>query len=298
MVLMTRMGGRAEACDWELPEGVVDWLPEPLNPSGLLPHIRALLHARRQVKRQQDRIAALNEVIAGKDRLLRMCAHDLRTPLSSVCGLAEFLLDPAAGALTPEQIEMADAIREAGRNMLKLVNRLLDLSVVQTGAVRIERRPALLRELVNRAVFLVAVVAARKDIRVVLQPPVSTEPVVHIDEVRIREVVDNLLSNAVKFSPPGSSIRVAIESLPGGAEAGPCVRLSVRDQGPGVPAEERDRLFQEFGRLTARPTGGESSTGLGLAICRRVVDLHGGTIGAVNHPEGGCVFSFTLPITP
>lgn len=294
------MHGGADIADnfSDFPAGVVDFLPEPFVVEEALVHIRAHLESRRYAMRQQALVAELSGVIAARDKLLSMCAHDLLNPLSSVCGLAEFLLEPSIGSLNPRQTELVDSIRDACQSLLKLVNQLFDVSVLESGKLRLELVPASLRDFTKRAVFLAAVVAVRKGIHIVLQPPVSDEPVLMIDTTRIREVVDNLLSNAIKYSPPGSCISVAIESLPASPETGPCVRFSVRDQGPGVPVAERDRLFREFSRLSACTTSGEKSTGLGLAICRKIIDLHGGSIGAVNHPEGGCVFSFVLPVLP
>jgi two-component system sensor histidine kinase/response regulator len=110
-----------------------------------------------------------------------------------------------------------------------------------------------------------------------------------VDPHKVRQVVDNLLSNAVKFSPPGSLITVEISAA--AAE----ITIAVRDQGPGIPESERDRLFKDFGRTSVKPTGGEKSTGLGLAICRKIVEAHHGTILAENLPTRGCVFRVTFP---
>jgi signal transduction histidine kinase len=292
-------GGAASVHDATgFPAGVVDFLPEPFVSREAMVHIRAHVEGWRTALRQRAIIAELSATMEEKAKLLSVCSHDLRSPLASVCGLTEFLLDPATGFLNSRQTELADAIHEATQSLLKLVNQLFDVSVLETGHLKLEPAPGFLRDSVQRAVFLSAVAAARKAIRIVLQPATSAEPMLMMDEVRIREVVDNLLGNAVKYSPRGSFISVAIESLPADIESGPCVRFSVRDQGPGVPAAERDLLFRDFSRLSACPTGGEKSTGLGLAICRKIVDLHGGSIGAVNHPEGGCVFSFILPVFP
>ena len=107
----------------------------------------------------------------------------------------------------------------------------------------------------------------------------------------MKQVIDNLLSNAVKYSPPNSSISVLVvpPSTPGQCS------FAVRDQGPGIPETERDKLFKDFSRLSVQPTGGEKSTGLGLAICRKIVEAHGGTILAENLPIRGCEFRVTLP---
>lgn len=285
---LTRDGG-------DFPAGAVDFLTKPFQARDALVHIRAHLEGRRYAMRQQVLAAELSRVGAAKDKLLCMCAHDLRNPLSSVRGLAEFLLEPSIGPLNAEQVKLVEAIREASQSMLDLVNELLDVSVIEAGQLRLNRVPVSLREIARSAVCLATIVADRKGTRIVLHPATASEPLLMLDPTRMREVVDNLLSNAIKYSPPGSVVGVGIESLGAGGDGGPCVRLSVRDQGPGIPDGERARLFRDFGRLSTRPTNGEKSIGLGLAICRKVMDAHGGRIEAVNQPEGGCVFSVTLP---
>jgi signal transduction histidine kinase len=120
--------------------------------------------------------------------------------------------------------------------------------------------------------------------------PQKHEVVAKLDSAKIRQVIDNLLSNAVKYSPPGSIITVTVRE-----ELGQC-SFSVIDQGPGIPENERHKLFQDFGRLSAQPTGGEKSTGLGLAICRKIVEAHGGGITAENLPGRGSEFRVTLPL--
>lgn len=110
-----------------------------------------------------------------------------------------------------------------------------------------------------------------------------------IDGAKIRQVIDNLISNAAKFSPPRSIITVELHT--GIGRRG----FSVKDQGPGIPKSEKDNLFKDFGRLSVKPTGGEKSTGLGLAICRRIIDAHGGMISAENLPGLGCEFLVMLP---
>jgi len=113
---------------------------------------------------------------------------------------------------------------------------------------------------------------------------------VDVDRNKIRQVVDNLISNAVKYSPKGSVITVTIHTK--GSFAG----FTVRDNGPGIPDDERHKLFKDYGRLSATPTGGEKSTGLGLAICRKIIEAHNGTIGVDNLPGHGAEFYVSLPL--
>jgi signal transduction histidine kinase len=110
----------------------------------------------------------------------------------------------------------------------------------------------------------------------------------------MKQVIDNLLTNAIKFSPPGLTITTLVQCEPA---RGTC-SFSVRDQGPGIPDNERDKLFKDFSRLSVQPTGGEKSTGLGLAICRKIVEAHHGTIVAENLPGRGCEFRVTLFFAP
>jgi signal transduction histidine kinase len=148
-----------------------------------------------------------------------------------------------------------------------------------------------LADLIEKSVTLNALESSRKRTQILFTERTAA-PTITLDGAKIRQVVDNLLSNAVKYSPPGSTVRVAL----GIAEDGTQI-IRVRDEGPGIPENERDRLFKDFSRLSARPTGGEKSTGLGLAICRKIVEAHHGTIVAENHPAGGCEFQVFLPPT-
>lgn len=133
----------------------------------------------------------------------------------------------------------------------------------------------------------ITVVAAQKSMTLVTEPP--PEGTVMADRFRLRQVIDNLISNAVKYSPNGTTITLAARRTQ------TMWRISVSDQGPGIDPAERGRLFEDFARLTARPTGGERSTGLGLAITRRVVEAHGGRIDVDSTPGVGSTFWFTLP---
>lgn len=266
--------------------GGADYLPKPLRAKETLARIRTHLENRCYA-------AQLRKANEAKNKFLGMCAHDLRNPLVSIRGLAEFLQDPAIGPLNAEQTDIVSTIHEASQAMLRHVNELLDIATIEAGELRLSLSPAPLRDLAAQAVRLASLDAARKGTRIEIEPD-SAEPAPMIDAARIRQVVDNLLSNAVKFSPPGSLVRLRIDAPPGAGSA----RLSVQDQGPGIPEAERDRLFQDFGRLSVLPTAGEKSTGLGLAICRKIVEAHRGRVEAINHPGGGCVFSFSLPLDP
>jgi signal transduction histidine kinase len=173
--------------------------------------------------------------------------------------------------------------------MLALVNDLLDVSVIESGRLELRREPCSLSGLLEQRVDFFQLVAEKKRIRIEREIPPGV--VVEIDPGRVEQVADNLISNAVKYSPPGSRIDV---SLVTGEDE---VRLEVRDQGPGLSEDDRARIFGAFQRLSARPTGGEKSTGLGLAITKRIVAAHGGTIDVEAAQEQGSTFVVVLPKT-
>jgi signal transduction histidine kinase len=274
-----------------LSAGGVDYLPKPFQAKEVLARIRTHLHALLMAEQQQLLVDQLSKANAAKNRFLGMAAHDLRNPLASIRGLAEFLRDGVVGPLTPDQLDLVNTIHAASQSMLTMVNELLDVATIESGELKLHREPTNLRELIEKAVYLANIDAAKKQTHIVFSPgPAGL--VASLDAAKIQQVVNNLLSNAVKYSPPGSTVTIALQGEPDRCTIG------VIDQGPGIPENERDRLFKDFGRLSVRPTGGEKSTGLGLAICRNIVEAHRGSISAVNLPAGGCEFRVVLPLSP
>jgi signal transduction histidine kinase len=196
----------------------------------------------------------------------------------------------AVGPLTPEQLDLIETIHGASQSMLHMVNELLDVATIEAGELKLSLEMYNLGNLVAKSVSMISREALKKKTHVTFDTPV--EPVMlAIDPAKMKQVVDNLLSNAIKYSPPGSSIRAFVTPNPVNSTCS----FSVRDQGPGIADDERDKLFKDFSRLSSKPTGGEKSTGLGLAICRKIVEAHHGLIVAENLPERGCEFRVTLP---
>jgi two-component system sensor histidine kinase/response regulator len=274
-----------------LSAGGADYLPKPFKSKEVLARIRSHLHNQFLSENQKLLVEQLNKADAAKTRFLGMAAHDLRNPLSSIRGLAEFLLDGTVGQLTPDQLDLVNTIHTASQSMLGLVNELLDVATIEAGELKVTLEPHDLTELISKSVYLTNIEAAKKQTRVDFAPDMP-RVTAKIDPAKMRQVVENLLSNAVKYSPPGSVITVEVRI---DAEQQAC-GFSVKDQGPGIPENERHKLFQDFGRLSAQPTAGEKSTGLGLAICRKIVEAHRGEIVAENLPQRGSEFRVTLPL--
>jgi PAS domain S-box-containing protein len=223
-----------------------------------------------------------------KDRILAVTSHDLRGPLAGVRGLAEFLRDGTLGPVNEKQVEILSDLTGSVEAMLALVNDLLDVTTLDEHAMKLEHKRLDLTPVLRWAAQTFAPLAAKKSLRLRLEEPESGLAV-DGDEARLKRVVENLVMNAIKFSPPNTQITLGAR--------GECaaIKVWVEDGGPGVPEGEQVKLFTEYGRTSVRPTGGESSTGLGLAICRGIVTAHGGTITMWNRPEGGAHFEFSLP---
>ena len=269
--------------------GGVDYLPKPFRPNEAVARIRTHLNNRVLSEQQKSLVDQLSKANQSKNRFLGMAAHDLRNPLASIRGLSEFLQDDSLGTLNAEQLDLVKMIHMTSHQMLDLVNELLDVATIESGELKIRVEPTSIVELIERAVHLMNMESIKKHTKLILLPH-GKIPTLALDPAKMRQVLENLLSNGIKYSPPGSTITVDVQ-------AGEThVSVAVRDQGPGLPENERDKLFKDFGRLSVKPTGGEKSTGLGLAICRNIVEAHQGTITAENLPERGCEFRVTLPI--
>ena len=273
-----------------LTAGGVDYLPKPFKPKEVLARIRS--HLQNQILSEQRKMLVdqLSKASAEKNRFLGMAAHDLRNPLASIRGIAEFLTEGVAGPLTPEQTDLINSIHGAAQSMLVMVNELLDVATIEAGVLNLSLEIYDLGDLIAKSVSMIHREALKKKTHVIFEPP--PQPVtLKIDPAKMKQVIDNLLSNAVKYSPPGSTIRTFVTPN----ESNSTCSFSVRDQGPGIPHDERDKLFKDFSRLSSKATGGEKSTGLGLAICRKIVDAHHGQLVAENLPDRGCEFRVTIP---
>ena len=230
--------------------------------------------------------AELSELDALKSQFVGMVAHDVRNPLASIIMLADHLqTEPAEGR--SERLEVIDEIRGQAKHLLELVEELLDLTKIESGAISLDLKPTELRSFLEDAVRLHTRLAQSKETTITLEEVPAGS--VAADRERLRQVVDNLISNAVKFSPPGSAIQV--RAIPDDQDW----LIEVEDQGPGISPSDREQLFVPFAKRSAVPTGNESSSGLGLAICKRLVDAHGGEIGARPSADKGSVFWFSIP---
>jgi two-component system, OmpR family, sensor histidine kinase KdpD len=219
-----------------------------------------------------------------RNSLLAALSHDLRTPLTVLVGLAESLA-LTKPPLSPEQLESAEAIQDEARRMSTLVSNLLDMARIESGEVKLNLQWQPLEEVVGSALN-----AAREMLKhhlVEVHLPRNL-PLVRIDALLIERVLVNLLENASKYTPPGSKITMSAET------AGDQLSVSVSDNGPGLGAGREEAIFQKFTR--GERESATPGVGLGLAICRAIVESHQGKIVASHRPGGGARFTFTLPL--
>ena len=222
-----------------------------------------------------------------KSEFLANMSHELRTPLNSIIGFSQVLRERMFGEVNEKQEEYLDDILSSAYHLLSLINDVLDLSKVEAGQVKLEVAPFSLREALESGVVMVRERATLDGVRVAY----SADPEVDLvegDERRIRQVIFNLLSNAVKFTPDGGAVDVSAAQVNGE------VRVSVADTGPGLAPEDHDRIFEEF-QQTDLGLEQREGTGLGLALSKRLVELHGGRIWVDSELGRGSTFVFTLP---
>jgi two-component system sensor histidine kinase KdpD len=219
-----------------------------------------------------------------RNSLLSALSHDLRTPLAGLVGLAESL-QRSPPALSPEQQRLAASIVERTHGMADMVTNLLDMARIQSGEVRLRREWQSVEELIGSALHAAQAAWGPRRVTVQIAPGV---PLVECDAVLIERVLANLLENAGKYTPPGTPLEIGARTVGGD------LRISLSDHGPGVPAGQEEAIFEKFTR--GRSESATPGMGLGLAICRAIVEAHGGRITVESAASGGATFSFSLPL--
>jgi len=225
-----------------------------------------------------------------KSEFLANMSHELRTPLNAIIGFSQVVREGISGEVNAKQAEYLDDILTSGNHLLALINDVLDLSKVEAGQVQLVLAPFSIRDALERGLSMVREQATRDGVQMALHANGGLDTVTG-DERRIRQVIFNLLSNAVKFTPSGGLVDVSATQSNGE------VRVSVADTGPGIAAEDLDRIFQEF-QQTEEGARHQEGTGLGLALSKRFVEMHGGRIWCDSEVGRGSTFVFSLPAGP
>lgn len=277
--------------------GGVDYITKPFQVEEVRARVETHLKIRRMQKeleqqhhQLQENFEQLSSLSALKDEFLRIASHDLKNPLMCVLGFAALVEDMVKPGMemTPDMHLCVSKIAGAARLMQKIIEDFLDFRAMEDGQMKLQLENTDLNELARLAIEQNQAYADKKSIPIRLELQADL-PAARADSARIRQVVENFISNAIKFSSAGMGVAIRT-SCSGGK-----VLVEIVDSGPGLAEEDMAKLFVKYAKLSNKPTGGEKSSGLGLAICKKIVELHEGQIGARNNPEGGCTFWFEVP---
>jgi len=221
-----------------------------------------------------------------KSEFLASMSHELRTPLNAVIGFSQVLRQQMFGELNEKQVEYVDDILSSGQHLLNLINDILDLAKVEAGRMELQPAPFALPETLRNAMAMVRERATRQEVTLAVEIDDSVGEI-EADERKVKQILFNLLSNAVKFTPAGGTVTLAART-----DASRAI-ISVRDTGVGISPADQARIFEEFYQLSPGMT--QEGTGLGLALTKRLVDLHGGELTVESTPGGGSTFTVWLP---
>jgi PAS domain S-box-containing protein len=254
---------------------------------------REVREANTELKRLARHLATARDVADrsnwAKTRFLAGMSHELRTPLNGILGYAQLLR--LEGSLNPAQSGRVNSMVDAGKHLLQLITRVLDLSEIEAGHVELRAMEIDVRAVAASCLDQVRPTAEAKELSLDIEVAHGTPRKLVTDQTRLRQVVLNLLGNAVKFTSEGGVLLRLAATADGSA-----LRIEVADTGPGIPAKERRRLFRDFERLDGEATGTTEGAGLGLALSARLAILLGGGLGHHDNPEGGSVFWLELPL--
>lgn len=273
--------------------GADDFLTKPVDEIEVVARARSLVRAKRDRENVEVAYRELRRAEDLRDSLTAMLVHDLRTPLTTLLVPLEMMQSGDVGPLNDLQSEMVAVSSRGARQLLSLVNELLDISKLESGTMQLhlEETEALL--VVNNAVDQVASLAASKNTRLDLDVPLHL-PAMQADDDLLLRVMVNLLGNAIKFTASNSLVRVA------GAVSsdGESVVFSVHDNGEGIHPDDRERIFSKFGQVQTRQNERRTSTGLGLTFCKLAVEAHGGRIWVESELGMGSTFFVSIPLVP
>ncbi|MBK4732588.1 response regulator [Oxynema sp. CENA135] len=268
-----------------------EWTPEQLSVLKLVSEIVAIGRARHEAELAQQQAAqAAQAANRAKSEFLANMSHELRTPLTAILGLSEVLRDEVFGPLTAKQHQKLATIEQSGEHLLELINDVLDLAKIESGKMELLFAPTDIQGLCDSSLAFIRQQAHQKQVKLSCDIPPRLGKVT-VDERRMRQVLINLLSNAVKFTPEEGQVWIEVR----GDREAEVLHLSVVDTGIGIAPENIDKLFEPFVQLESSLARRYAGTGLGLALVRQVVELHGGSVSLASTVGEGSRFTVSVP---
>ena len=240
----------------------------------------------RELEEQNLRIQEANRL---KSEFLANMSHELRTPLNAVIGFAEVLIDGKAGPTNPVQQEYLNDILTSGQHLLQLINDVLDLAKIEAGKMELNPETFSMKKIVDEVSAIMRPIASKRNITIIVEASAQVD-IVTLDQLKIKQVLYNLLSNAVKFSYDNGEVKVIV-----GLDSQQRLQLQVKDYGVGIKNEDLPRIFREFEQLDSGAARRFPGTGLGLALTKRIIELHRGSITVQSELGKGSTFMVTIP---
>lgn len=286
VLMVTAHADRSDRLDG-IKAGANDYLTKPVDLQDLVLRVRNTAAMKRLNDTVKDNLLRLQELERLRDGLTHMVIHDLRSPLSTITMALQLIGPAVAEQLGPDKKKFLDTAESGARLMSDMVASLLDVSRLEEGKMPLQRKPCDLAAIVDEVVEQLRLSATNRTLR--FEPP-EHSATAEADEELLRRVITNLTRNALKFTPKDGTVEIDISTQDG------AIRVSVRDNGPGIAPEMHERIFEKFGQIA--DDHARKGSGLGLTFCKLAVEAHGGQIGVESQVNSGSTFWFTVPTAP
>ncbi len=269
--------------------GSVDYVTKPFNSTELMARVKTHIKLKKLFDKEKEYVKELKELNKLKNKLLGIAAHDIRSPIATMQMNIEFLLNILMENLTEEQIDILKDTQYLVNYMNRLLSDILDITAIEAGKLTLNMQKQDYMDFLTYNIKMNRILSDKKNIKINFIYE-DNLPEILFDRDKMTQVMNNLIGNAVKFSNKNTTITIDVKMKDN------YIVTDVIDEGQGIPDAELSKLFKEFQRVSVKPTGNETSTGLGLAITKKIVEGHKGTIGVESKKGKGSRFYFTLPV--